>query len=219
MKIVAFIPIRMNSKRLRGKNTMPLNGRPLCDYIFSTIREVGIINEKYVFCGDDSIKQYIPEGIKLIKRDPYLDGDNVRGLEIIDSFTKTIDADIYVLTHTTSPFIKKESFEQAIAIMLDSEYDSVFSARKLQGYCWYRGEPVNYDPDDIIQTQHLEPLYLETGGFFIFRREVYAKHKRRIGNTPYIYITDEFESIEIDTKEEFDFAEAAAKYLQGVEII
>jgi CMP-N-acetylneuraminic acid synthetase len=214
MKVVAFIPIRLNSKRLPGKNLMLMDGHPLCDYIFSTICGVDLIDEKYVFCSDESIKQYMPEKLIFRERDKCLDGDDVRGLEIIDSFVKSVDADIYVLTHTTSPFMRKESFENAINLILEHDYDSVFSAKKLQGYCWYKGSPVNYDLDDIVQTQLIEPVFLETGGFFIFKKEVFTELGRRIGNKPYCYVTDEFESIEIDTKSEFEFAESAAKYLR-----
>ena len=47
MKIVSFIPIKLNNQRLPGKNTMLLQGRPTCDYIFDTISKVDLIDEKY----------------------------------------------------------------------------------------------------------------------------------------------------------------------------
>ena len=47
MKVVSFIPIKLNNQRLPGKNTMMLNGRPMCDYLFETISEVDTIDEKY----------------------------------------------------------------------------------------------------------------------------------------------------------------------------
>ena len=59
MKVVSFIPIKLNNQRLPGKNTMMLNGRPTCDYIFKTISEVDSIDEKYVYCSDETIKSYI----------------------------------------------------------------------------------------------------------------------------------------------------------------
>lgn len=216
MKIVAFIPIKMNSQRLPKKNFLLLGDKPLCRYLFDTLSEVQGIDEKYVYCSDENIKQYMPNNIKFLKRSPHLDGDNIRGLEIIKHFINDVEADIYVLTHVTSPFMKKESFENAIKIIKEDNYDSVFSAKKLQGYCWYNSKPINYNPDDIVQTQYIEPLYMETGGFFIFKKEVFTKLGRRIGNSPYIFATDEFESIDIDTREEFIFAEIIVKYFKGV---
>lgn len=45
MKVVSFIPIKLNNQRLPGKNTMELAGRPTCDYIFETISQVDTIDE------------------------------------------------------------------------------------------------------------------------------------------------------------------------------
>ena len=114
MKIVSFIPIKLNNQRLPGKNTMMLNGRPMCDYIFKTICQVKGIDEHYVYCSDEAIKPYLPQGLNFLKRDPYLDGFQVKGLEIVDRFVKDVDADIYVLTHVTQPFTKASSIEYAL---------------------------------------------------------------------------------------------------------
>ena len=37
MKTVAFVPIRLNSSRVAGKNLRPLGGRPLMTYILQTL--------------------------------------------------------------------------------------------------------------------------------------------------------------------------------------
>ena len=97
-KVVLFIPIKLNNQRLPGKNLMELDGRPLCDYIFNTVNQITTINEKYVYCSDERIKSYMPEGMIFLKRDASLDGFQVKGLEIIDAFVRDVDADIYVLT-------------------------------------------------------------------------------------------------------------------------
>ena len=142
MKIVSFIPIKLNNQRLPGKNTMLLNGRPMCDYIFKTICEVDSIDEKYVYCSDESIKSYMPEKMTFLKRDTYLDGFQVKGLEIIDRFVKDVDADIYVLTHVTQPFTKASSIETALQKVVSGEYDSAFSVIELQDYMWKDGKYV-----------------------------------------------------------------------------
>ncbi len=217
MKIAAFIPIKLNNQRLPGKNTMFLNGRPLCDYIFDTISDVDMIDEKYVYCSDEAIKSYIApyesKGLRFLKRDKYLDGFQVKGLEIIDRFIKDIDADIYLLTHATQPFTKRKSIETALKKVVSGEHDSAFSAVILQDYMWINGKPFNYDLKNIVRTQDLEPIYIETGAFFIFRKEVYKELGQRIGNHPYICKISQFEAVDIDTAEDFEFAEVVASYL------
>lgn len=218
MKIVSFIPIKLNNQRLPGKNTMLLNNRPTCDYIFETVSNVDTIDEKYVYCSDEAIKPYIApykdRGLKFLRRDTYLDGYQVKGLEIIECFVKDVNADIYVLTHVTQPFTRSASIEKALEKVISGRYDSAFSAVALQDYMWMNGKPLNYDMKNIVRTQDLTPIYMETGAFFIFRKEVFTELGQRIGNTPYIYEIDPFEAIDIDTAEDFNFAEVAAAYLE-----
>ncbi len=213
-KVVSFIPIKLNNQRLPGKNLMELNGRPLCSYIFDTISQIDCINEKYVYCSDSRIKEYLPQGLQYLKRDVYLDGFQVRGLEIIDYFVRDVDADIYVLTHVTQPFTKPETIRGALDKVLYEEYDSAFSCTCIQDYCWYKGKPFNYDMKDIVTTQNLEPVYMETGAFFIFRKEVFTKYHQRIGKNPYMCVLNHLEAVDIDTKEDFEFAKVVAQYLE-----
>lgn len=215
MKIVSFIPIKLNNQRFPGKNLIKLNGVPTCKYIFNTINKIDIIDEKYVYCSEESIIDYMPKGLRFLKRDTYLDGFQVKGLEIIDRFIKDVDADIYVLTHVTQPFTKSESIRAALDKVISGEYDSAFSAVELQDYMWMNGKPFNYDMKDIPRSQDLEPIYMETGAFFIFRKEVFTELGQRIGNKPYIHVTDQIEAVDIDTAEDFAFAEAVAKFLEG----
>lgn len=213
-KIVSFIPVKLNNQRLPGKNTLPLGNKITCEYIFDTIIQVDNIDEKYVYCSDESIKKYLPEGLQFLHRDKYLDGFEVKGLEIIEYFIRDIDADIYVLTHVTQPFTKASSIETALRKVMCGEYDSAFSAVELRDYCWYKGKPLNYDMEDIVTTQNLEPVYMETGAFYIFTKEVFVKYGRRIGRHPYMHIVDQFEGVDIDTRQDYELAQAIAMYMQ-----
>ena len=214
-KVVSFIPIKLNNQRLPGKNLMELDGKPLCEYIFETVKGIDEINEKYVYCSDEKIKEYLPQEIKFLKRDTYLDGFQVKGLEIIEYFVRDVDADIYVLTHVTQPFTQAKSIRNALDKVLYEGYDSAFSCISMQDYCWYHGRPFNYDMQDIVTTQNLEPVYIETGAFFIFRKEVFTKFHQRIGHKPYMYPISQFEAVDIDTGEDFEFAKVVAQYLKG----
>ena len=196
-----------------GKNLMDLYGKPLCNYIFRTVASINEIDEKYVYCSDDSIGAYIPNELTFLKRDTCLDTDETKGTDIISRFISDVKADIYVLTHVTQPFTKAESIRYAISKIISDEYDSAFSAVEIQDYCWYQGKPLNYDMNNLVTTQNLEPIYMETGAFFIFKREVFEQTGRRIGNKPYMHIVDQFEQIDIDTAEDFALAEAVAEYL------
>lgn len=206
MKVVAFVPIKLNSQRLPHKNILPVGGKPLCAHICGTLLETQGIDECYVYCSDRQVMEYLPAGMRLLLRDRYLDGNLVKGKEIYQSFINMVDADIYVLAHTTSPFIRKESVEAALGKVIGGGYDSAFSAEKKQTFCWYQGNPVNYDLADVPRTQDLEPVWVETSGFFIFKKEIFTEYGRRIGFHPYIQEVSGMETVDIDTKEDYEWA-------------
>ena len=207
MKVVAFVPIRLNSKRVVGKNLKPLGGKPLMQYILETLVRVSNIDEVYVYCSSEDVIPYLPQGVKFLKRSTALDGDETLGKEIYEAFVKDVDADVYMLAHTTSPFIKVETIENAIDKVVNGGHDSSFSAQKIQTFTWYNGAPLNYSLKEIPRTQTIEPVYVETSAFYIFRREVWTVLGQRIGNTPHMAIIDQIEGIDIDYPEDFEFAQ------------
>lgn len=211
MKTVAFVPIRLNSQRVAGKNLRELGGRPLLCHILDTLQRVERIDEVYVFCSDESVRQHLPEGVKFLRRDPRLDDNATLGGEIYDAFTAAVEADVYVLAHATSPFIRPATIDEALEKVLSGAYDSAFSAEKLQTFAWYEGRPLNYSPDEIPRTQTLEPIYVETSAFFIFPRKLWCEGHRRIGEHPWMAIVDRIEGVDIDYPEDFELAETIAR--------
>ena len=207
MKTVAFVPIRLNSKRVVGKNLKMLGNKPLMCYILDTLVQVKRIDEVYVYCSSEDIIKYIPKGVKFLKRPEFLDRDETLGKEIYEEFTKTVDADVYILAHTTSPFMKVITVENALNKILDEDYDSAFSAEKIQTFAWFNGKALNYDLKEIPRTQTIEPVFIETSAFFMFKRDIWKVHKQRIGFRPYFAIVDKIEGVDIDWPEDFEFAE------------
>lgn len=206
MKVVAFVPIKLNSQRLPHKNILPIAGHPLCWHICNSLLKTKGIDEVYVYCSNDEVINYLPKGVLYKKRNRNLDGNLVKGYEIYQSFINEIDADVYVLAHTTSPFIKAESIENALNHVLNGENDSAFSAERIQTFAWYKGKTINYDLNDVPRTQDLEPVWVETSGFFIFKKEIFTEHGRRIGFTPYIQEVLGIEAVDIDEPADYEQA-------------
>lgn len=208
MKTVAFVPIRLNSQRVVGKNLRPLGGRPMMTYLLQSLAAAKNIDQVYVYCSSREVEQYLPEGVKLLLRDERLDSNTTLGAEIYDAFVSEVEADIYILAHATSPFIRTSTIEQAVAKVASGEHDSAFSAERIQTFTWWQGKPLNYSLENIPRTQDLEPIYVETSAFFIFKRETWRMQHRRIGDKPYVAVTDRIESIDIDNPDDFTLAEA-----------
>ena len=98
-KVVAFVPMKLNNERLPGKNTKAFNGgKPLLTYILDTLTKVKGVDEAYVYCSNDEVKKYLPDGIKFLKRSESLDTSSTLIIDVLKAFAEDVDADIYVPT-------------------------------------------------------------------------------------------------------------------------
>ena len=209
MKIVAVVPMKLNNERLPGKNTKKFdNGEPLCCYILNTLLNSKYIDEVYVYCSNESIKEFLPKGVKFLKRSTNFDTSTTSMNQILSAFSNVINADIYVLSHATSPFVKIDSIDEALEQVIYHNYDSAFAVKKIQDFLWKDGKPFNYDLTNIPRTQDLPIMYSETSGFYIFKNDIITKYNRRIGFNPYIKEASEIESIDIDEEQDFKIANA-----------
>lgn len=212
MKTVAFVPIKLNSERLPGKNIKAFtNGKPLISYILKTLKLVSIIDEIYVYCSSDEIKEFLPHGVNYLKRDSYYDLSSTSFNEVLISFAQLIRADVYVLAHATSPFISAESIICGIDKVKSGNYDSALAVSKLQEFLWKDGRPFNYEVEHIPRTQDLEPLYTETCGLYVYTADLILNKKRRVGDSPFLIEVSKIEACDINEPIDFDIADAIAQ--------
>lgn len=207
MKIVAIMPIKLKNERCPGKNTRMLGSKPLLQYELDSLKETGLCDEINVFCSDEAVVPFLPEGVIFLQRPKELDLPTSNFTQIFSCFMAERDADIYVYAHATAPFVTVETMKQCIESVVSGEYDSAFCAEKLQDYLWQDGKPLNFDATNVPRTQDLKPIYQETSGIYVFTKEVFEKYKRRIGMKPFIKEVSFRESVDIDNPEDFDLAE------------
>lgn len=210
MRISAIMPIKLHNERCPGKNIRMLGTKPLLQHELDSLITTNLCDRVCVFCSDDSVVQYLPQGIDFVKRSPELDLPTSNFTQIFKAFMETEDADIYVYAHATAPFVTTETMIQCIEAVKSGYYDSAFCAVKLQDYLWKDGEPLNFDATNMPRTQDLAPIYQETSGVYVFTKEVFLKYGRRIGHKPFIKEVSFKEAIDIDEPEDFKLAEVFA---------
>lgn len=208
MKTVALIPIKLGSKRVPQKNIKPFyDGTPLIAFIQRACLSSKYIDEVYVYCSDD-ISSYCLPGVTFLKRPKFLDGDDKNANDIIAEFMKTVDADIYVNAHATSPFAKTMTIDNCIEKVLTGDYDSAFCAEAIRTFMWENGRPINFDPNHFPRTQDLPLILGETSIAYVFKKETFKRFGRRVGEKPYIKEVDKIEAMDIDYPEDFEICDA-----------
>lgn len=210
MRKVAFVPIKLNNQRTPGKNIKRFDdGNALITLFLKTLVKVKGLDEIYVFCSDETIKNYLIPGVQFLKRPEYLDTQEATPQDIMREFISRVDSDIYAVCHCTSPFVTVEHFEECLKATESDEYDSSFTAEKIQHLMWTdTNTPLNFDADNIPRTQDLPKYYSEVSAAYVFKREVFEKYNRRVGVKPYITEVTGVECVDIDYPEDFEIANA-----------
>ena len=208
MRTIAIMPIKLKNERCPGKNIKILGTKPLLHYELDNLIATHLCDEIYVYCNSEEIIPFLPEGIIYLKRPVELDLPTSNFNQIFTAFMTEKDADIYVFAHATAPFISEKTMTECIESVKSGNYDSAFCAEKIQTFLWKHGTPLNFDPVNLPRTQDLEPIYRETSGVYVFKKDVFLKYGRRIGINPFIKCVGFKEAVDIDNPEDFELAEA-----------
>lgn len=220
-KVIALLPMKANSTRVKGKNFRDFCGKPLFRWILDSLLEVDEIDQ--IVINTDAREILAENGlvdtdrIKIRDRKPEICGDTVSMNKVLEDDVENVEADIYLMTHTTNPLLSSSTIQKAIDKFKEEKAsdaaDSLFSVNKIQTR-FYREDatPINHDPQNLIPTQDLEPWYEENSNLYLFTRESFAKTKARIGAEPSMMVTPAMESSDIDTPDDWDKAVVTTHY-------
>lgn len=204
MIIRSLICARGGSKGVPKKNLVHINGLPLIYFAIKACKDAGL--DTWVSTDDDDIiKTSMRFGASVIKRPAELATDTSQLEDAIEHFyTYVPDSDILVLVQPTSPMIKPHYLREGVDLLIDRGLDSVFSVCSTRGMLFWTLDlkPINYDPHKRLNRDYIEKyssFYIETGSFYIMRRESFMKSKCRISGKIGIIETNFWESFEIDT--------------------
>jgi len=213
LKIVALVPMRHHSQRVPRKNYREMAGKPLYHHILNTLDDCPEIDKIVV----DTDSEIIIEGLRvdfpqvmIIERPTVLRADDVPMNDVLLYDTDQIPADLYLQTHSTNPLLKAEIISRAIRSFHEQsgKYDSLFSVTRLQTRLWDENtKPVNHDPNILLQTQDLPPIFEENSCIYLFTAEKLRERRNRVGEKPMMYEIKPDEALDIDEESDFMIAD------------
>ncbi|CAM9281433.1 unnamed protein product [Discosporangium mesarthrocarpum] len=211
-RVVALVPMKHTSVRVPGKNYRDFCGRPLFHWVISTLLDCPTVSEVVVDTDSPEVMAGLAEHfptVRILDRPAHLLNDPPMN-EILLYDTEEVPADVYLQTHSTNPFLRKETVEGALKAFFENfpQHDSLFSVTQAQKRMYDQlGRAINHNPKVLLRTQDLPPTYEENSCAYVFTRDTLVEEHHRIGVRPYMYPMPVLESMDIDT--EFEFAVAA----------
>ncbi|MBT8309721.1 MAG: acylneuraminate cytidylyltransferase family protein [Flavobacteriaceae bacterium] len=211
-KNIIIIPARGGSKRLPKKNLILLNEKPLIEYTLDYAKaNLNIAERVIVSTDDEEIKDIsLKNGIEVQKRPEELSGDNVPTVDVLKHVITELDDDFdnVILLQVTNPLRPKDLLSKAYRTYIDGGYSSLMTVtRNFQKFGKIVNDefvPYNYEIGQ--RSQDLEPLYFENGLLYITKTSLIEKGQiMGANNFPYI-VNHPFAHVDIDTKEDLDWA-------------
>lgn len=226
LKILALIPARSGSKRIKDKNIRPLDGKPLIAHTIESALKSRYINKVIVSTDSEKIADISKEhGAEC----PFLRPADIAGDHSVEisyyihalnwlAENEHYIPDIIVNLYVTSPFRKTETIDQAIEKFLaHSDADSLRSVKKCSEHpykMWYflgdYLEPLIPTQNTNVHTfssQMFPEYYIQNASIYITRPETIKKYNSVIGNTVIGFQMSEEESFDINTELDFSLAE------------
>ena len=213
-RIVALVPMRHASERVPGKNYRELAGRPLFHHIVQTLLDVPAISEIVIDTDSPWITADAAESfpsVTVLARPESLLGGEVPMNSILAHDVRQVQADFYLQTHSTNPLLSSATVERAIETFLASlrTHDSLFGVTALQTRLWTAdGRPLNHDPQVLLRTQDLEPVYEENSCLYLFDSGTLLRTGNRIGARPILFGIEPREALDIDDEHDWDIVAA-----------
>ena len=212
-RIVALVPMRHESERVPGKNYRPFAGRPLYYHIVSTLLECPTVSHVVIDTDSPLIREDAGRSfpsVEVVERPEHLRAGTVPMTEVLRHDVDRISADLYLQTHSTNPLLRASTIERAVAAFVFSadHHDALMSVTRIQARLWDGlGRAINHDPDVLLRTQDLSPVYLENSCLYLFSRDTLLSTGRRSGRRPLLFEIPGSEAWDIDCEDDFVMGE------------
>ena len=207
--ITVFLPCRAGSVRIPDKNTKPfanIEGGLLEIKIKQLLKIKSV--DKIILSTNDlkviEIAENISSKIIIDNRPEELALSSTSTDDLIKYIPNIIRKGHVLWTHTTSPFLTNEIYEDAISIYFKNLKlnlnDSLMTVNKIQTFLWDQEGSFNYDRniEKWPRTQTIKKLYEVNSGIFINSVDNYMRYEDRIGRNPFLMDVEGFSSFDID---------------------
>jgi CMP-N-acetylneuraminic acid synthetase len=220
-RVVAIVPMRHSSERVKGKNYRDFAGKPLFHHIISSLLASDKIDQVIIDTDSPIIMEQsaecFPEVI-VLERPEHLRDGGIPMNDVLLNICNTVESEFYLQTHSTNPLLSTETLNKGIDRFFQNYpmYDSMFGVNKFQVRLWDQlSRAINHNPAILLRTQDLPPLYMENSCIYMFSKEILIKKHNRIGDRPLMFEIPDIEAQDIDVELNFKVAEFLYKELQN----
>ncbi|MFV0237894.1 MAG: cytidylyltransferase domain-containing protein [Flavobacteriales bacterium] len=219
--MLAIIPARGGSKRLPNKNIKLFKEKPLIAYTIEAALTVKEITRVLVSTDDEAIaKVAIQYGAECpFLRPSELATDEAQSIDVFRHAVEEIEkrnirVDDIIILQPTSPLRTSKQIKEAINLFYDKKADSVVSyCQESHPISWHKYiseegkfEEIDKNEKSNHNSQTVRKTFFPNGAIYILKKKM-LEEKVYYSSESYAYIMEKQTSIDIDTIDDFHYAE------------
>ncbi len=184
INIIAMIPARIGSTRLKMKNLALVNGKPLIHYAIEAAKTSGVFN-KVVLNSDNEIFADIAKryDVEFYQRPRELGSSTTKSDTVVYDFMSKHPSDVLVWTNPTSPLQTGDEVREVISYFIEENLDTLITVKNEQVHCVYQENPVNFAIEEMFaQTQDLKPVQPFVYSIMMWKNKTFIETFRRQGH-------------------------------------
>ena len=206
-KLVAIIPVRAGSQRVKDKNFKPFASKSLFEHKIDTIKQLPVDDIIVNTDSEIAIELAKKNGVNYHVREPYYASSECTNSEYHEYLAKVTEAENILVAQVTAPLLMKDTYSQAINEFYNTDCNSLMSVKLVREFLWHEGKAINYDPENAPNSQDLPEYVAPTFGLVLAQRQAMIEARNFICSKPHFMRVSEIEAIDIDTELDFEFAE------------
>jgi CMP-N-acetylneuraminic acid synthetase len=159
-KIIAMIPARIGSTRLKMKNLALIDGKPMIYYTIKAAQESGIF-DRIILNSDSKVFEAIADryGVEFYHRPEELGSSTTKSDDVVLDFIKKNSCNIVVWVNPTSPLQTGSEIKTVIDYFQKEKLDSLITVENKLVHTIWQNKPINFvENDKFAQTQDLIPV-------------------------------------------------------------
>ena len=221
-KIIALIPARLGSVRVKAKSLRLIGDKPLIYYSINALKECTILSDIYVNSDSELIGKVANRyGVKFYRRTPDLATSGSMIDNYIYDFLINIPCDVLAVVNPTSPFLTSKEIEASINHFLDNDFETQLACENIRTHCFYKSEAINFTTKgQHPRSQDLISIQALNFAVTIWDSKKYIEHYEKYGHGIYtgklgFYAFEGLSTIDIDWDEDFLLAQMIMENLDN----
>lgn len=211
-KLIAVIPIRKGSQRVKHKNFKPFGGKNLLIHKIEILKKLDFIDEIIVNTDSDKAISIAKKlGVKYFIRDAYFASSQCVNSEFWKNVADNTKSEFIMFANCTSPLIKLSTYKDIISLskkfIEKNKFDSINTVTEIKEFLFKDNKPINFKLNKAPNSQNLPNIVKLNFAINILKTKQMSSGKSLIGKKPYLYKLNEVEGLDINTEYEFSFAE------------